>query len=57
MGYDKVSTTVPVTIIHLSGHFSAVNSVGLQKIGYTAATKDPAAGSSAVVPGARSRTA
>jgi len=41
---DKVSTTVPVTVIHISGHFSAVNSVGLKKIGYTAATKDPAGG-------------
>jgi hypothetical protein len=41
---DKVSTTVPVLVVHISGHFSAVNSVGLKKIGYTAATPDPAGG-------------
>ena len=41
---DKVSTTVPVIAVHISGHFSAMNSAGLAKVGYTAATKDPEGG-------------
>ena len=41
---DKVSTEVPVIAVHISGHFSGVNSVGLKKIGYTADTKDPEGG-------------
>lgn len=41
---DKVSTEVPVIAMHISGHFSAVNSAGLRKIGYTSATKDPDGG-------------
>ena len=41
---DKVSTTVPVIAVHISGHFSAVNSAAPKKIGYTAATKDPEGG-------------
>ncbi len=41
---DRVSTTVPVGVIHISGHFSAMNSVGLAKVGITAASKDPVGG-------------
>lgn len=41
---DKVSTTMPVIAMHISGHFSAVNSKALEMIGYTAATKDPEGG-------------
>jgi len=41
---DRVSTEVPVMAVHISGHFSAVNSVGLEKIGYTADTEDPEGG-------------
>ena len=41
---DKVSMTKPVMAMHISGHFSAVNSVALQKIGYTEATDDPVGG-------------
>jgi predicted amidohydrolase YtcJ len=41
---DKVSTDTPVMAVHISGHFSAVNSAGLRKIGYTAATADPEGG-------------
>ncbi len=41
---DRVSTEIPVMAVHISGHFSAVNSAGLEKIGYTAATKDPEGG-------------
>jgi len=41
---DKVSTEIPVIAVHISGHFSAMNSAGLAKVGYTAATKDPEGG-------------
>jgi len=41
---DKVSTEVPVIAVHISGHFSAMNSAGLAKVGYTAATKNPEGG-------------
>ena len=41
---DKVSKDVPVIAVHISGHFSAMNSAGLAKVGYTAATKDPEGG-------------
>ena len=41
---DRVSTELPVIAVHISGHFSAMNSVGLAKVGYTAATPDPEGG-------------
>ena len=41
---DKVSTTVPVMATHISGHFAAVNSLGLKMIGYDATTKNPEGG-------------
>jgi len=41
---DRVSTEIPVMAVHISGHFSAVNSVALEKIGYTAETEDPEGG-------------
>jgi predicted amidohydrolase YtcJ len=41
---DKVSTTVPVMATHISGHFAAVNSLGLKMIGYDATTPDPKGG-------------
>jgi predicted amidohydrolase YtcJ len=41
---DKVSTTVPVMATHISGHFAAVNSLGLKLIGYDASTPDPEGG-------------
>jgi hypothetical protein len=50
---DKVSTKVPVIAVHISGHFSAVNSVALKQIGYTAATKDPVGGVIRRRPGSR----
>jgi predicted amidohydrolase YtcJ len=37
---DKVSTTVPVMATHISGHFAAVNTLGLKLIGYDASTPD-----------------
>lgn len=41
---DRVSTTVPVMATHISGHFAAVNSVGMKMIGYDATTPDPEGG-------------
>ncbi len=41
---DKVSTTVPVMATHISGHFMAVNTLGLKLIGYDASSKDPEGG-------------
>lgn len=41
---DKVSTELPVIAVHISGHFSAVNSKGLELFGYDAASEDPPGG-------------
>ena len=41
---DKVSTTVPVMATHISGHFAAVNTLGLKMIGYDASTANPDGG-------------
>ena len=41
---DKVSTTVPVMATHISGHFAAVNTLGLKMIGYGAGTPHPEGG-------------
>ena len=41
---DQVSTTVPVMATHISGHFAAVNTLGLKMIGYDASTPDPEGG-------------
>lgn len=41
---DKVSTEYPVLAIHISGHISVMNSLGLEKMGYTAETHDPDGG-------------
>lgn len=41
---DKVSKDIPVIAVHISGHFSAMNSAGLAKVGITAATKNPDGG-------------
>jgi predicted amidohydrolase YtcJ len=41
---DKVSTTVPVMATHISGHFMAVNTLGLKMIGYDATSNDPEGG-------------
>ncbi len=50
---DKVSTELPVIAVHISGHFSAVNSVALKLIGYSAASKDPVGGVIRRRPGSR----
>jgi len=41
---DRVSTELPVIAVHISGHFSAVNSKGLEVFGYDADTEDPQGG-------------
>lgn len=41
---DKVSTTIPVIAVHISGHFATVNTAGLKKIGYDASTPNPEGG-------------
>jgi hypothetical protein len=41
---DKVSTTAPVIAVHISGHFSAMNSAGLKAVGISPDSKDPAGG-------------
>ena len=41
---DKVSLTMPVLAIHQSGHLAAINSKGLELVGITADSADPAGG-------------
>lgn len=41
---DKVSTDVPIIVIHISAHFASVNSAGLKALGITAETPDPEGG-------------
>ncbi|MAY84027.1 MAG: amidohydrolase [Flavobacteriales bacterium] len=41
---DQVSTTHPIMIIHISGHFAIVNSKGLEVLGITSDTEAPVGG-------------
>ncbi|MCX7551901.1 amidohydrolase [Xanthomarina sp. F2636L] len=41
---DQVSTEFPIMIVHISGHFAAVNSKGLEVLNITSETKDPEGG-------------
>jgi predicted amidohydrolase YtcJ len=41
---DAVSTVTPVVVVHQSGHLAAMNSKGLETVGYTAATVEPPGG-------------
>ena len=41
---DKVSTTQPVYVTHISGHMAVANSFALKKAGITATTPDPEGG-------------
>jgi predicted amidohydrolase YtcJ len=41
---DAVSTTVPVFLIHQSGHIGAANSIALERLGITAASENPPGG-------------
>lgn len=37
---DRISTTMPVVLIHQSGHLASVNSKGLEVVGYTKETEE-----------------
>jgi len=50
---DKVSTDVPVVVVHISGHFCAMNSKALAMSNITAASKDPAGGVIRRMPGSK----
>ncbi len=50
---DRVSTEVPVLIIHTSSHLAAANSKALEVAGITAATPDPVGGVFRRRPGSR----
>lgn len=41
---DKISSTNPILISHVSGHMGCVNSLALRKMGITSETKDPKGG-------------
>ena len=50
---DKVSTDVPICIVHISGHFCAMNSKGLEMKKITAASVAPAGGVIRRMPGSK----
>lgn len=50
---DRVSTDLPVIAVHISGHFSALNSVALERSGIFAGTADPEGGVIRRRPGSR----
>lgn len=50
---DAVSTDYPVLAIHQSGHIAALNSKGLELLGYTASTPNPAGGVIERMPGSQ----
>lgn len=41
---DAVSETVPILLLHVSGHFASMNSAMLKMVGYNADTADPVGG-------------
>ncbi len=41
---DAVSTSVPVLVVHQSGHLAAMNSKGLESVGYSATSVEPPGG-------------
>ncbi|MCA6074742.1 amidohydrolase [Fulvivirga sedimenti] len=41
---DQVSTEIPIMVIHISGHFSVVNSKGLELLNITSETMNPEGG-------------
>jgi len=48
---DKVSDTIPIVIMHVSGHMACVNSAMLKLIGISSETPDPQGGRIGRVPG------
>lgn len=41
---DRITTEYPVLMLHQSGHVASLNSKGLERVGFTKATADPAGG-------------
>lgn len=41
---DKVSTGIPIIIVHQSGHLAVINTKAMEILGYTKNTKDPKGG-------------
>jgi len=50
---DKVSTELPIVIVHQSGHLAVMNSKALQMVGITASSKDPKGGTIRRKPGSQ----
>jgi len=50
---DQVTTEFPIMIVHISGHFAALNSKGLEMLEITAASKDPEGGKIRRMPGSQ----
>jgi len=50
---DQVSKEVPICLVHISGHFAAMNSKGLEMSKITAASKNPAGGVIRRMPGSQ----
>lgn len=50
---DKASATVPIVILHVSGHLACVNSPMLALAGITAETQDPKGGRFGRIPGSQ----
>lgn len=48
---DEISTTVPILILHVSGHLACANSAMLQVAGISADTPDPQGGKISRIPG------
>ncbi len=48
---DRVSTTIPILILHVSGHLACVNSAMLDLAGINSSTPDPQGGKISRVPG------
>lgn len=50
---DKVSKDIPVMVVHISGHFSAVNSRGLEMLNIKSSTSNPSGGVIRRMPGSK----
>ena len=50
---DQVSKEVPIMIVHISGHFSVVNTKGLEEINIDASTPNPEGGVIRRMPGSK----
>ena len=41
---DKLSTDIPIVLLHVSGHLAVMNTKGLESVGYIDGVEDPAGG-------------